>query len=85
MTNDFLTKSEFYEYMGDFRVALENRLTKLEKKMENGGCPSTDHKNTDDKNGTKEIWPFMRYIIGALVGGLLMLAGVNYGSKLLGG
>ena len=71
MSDDFLTKSEFYEYMGDFRVALENRLTKLEKKMENGknGCNS---KNRD-------VWPFVKYIIGALIGAVLVLAGANAG------
>ncbi len=35
MGDDFLTKAEFYEYMGDFRTALEKRLTSLEGKNPN--------------------------------------------------
>jgi hypothetical protein len=35
MSNDYLTKAEFYQYMGEFRTALEKRLSSLENKKNN--------------------------------------------------
>ena len=36
VSDDFLTKTEFCQYMGKFETNLENRLTKLESKIVNG-------------------------------------------------
>ena len=33
---EYLSKAEFYQYMGDFRQELEKRLTRLESKIANG-------------------------------------------------
>lgn len=36
---EYLSKAEFYQYMGDFRQVLEQRLSKLESKL---GCDKPD-------------------------------------------
>jgi hypothetical protein len=38
---EYLSKAEFYQYMGDFRQGLEQRLTKLEGKI---SCNNTGNK-----------------------------------------
>ncbi len=38
---EYLSRAEFYQYMGDFRQTLEQRLSKLESKI---GCNNTGNK-----------------------------------------
>jgi hypothetical protein len=67
---EYLSKAEFYQYMGDFRQELEKRLTRLESKIANG-------KSNNPGNREKLIY--------ILIGAVLVLAGATAGTKLFGG
>lgn len=67
---EYLSKAEFYQYMGDFRQELEKRLTRLESKIANG-------KSNNLGNREKLIY--------ILIGAVLVLAGATAGTKLFGG
>jgi len=69
---DYLTKSEFYEYMSEFGVKLENRLATLETKISNGG----------GKGGREGLIGILKYIFAVVVGGFLALGGASWGQNL---
>jgi len=66
---EYLSKAEFYQYMGDFRQGLEQRLSRLESKI---GC------NGNASNNKEKL----TYV---LIGAVLILAGATAGAKLFGG
>ena len=88
---DYLTKSEFYDYMRGFEVKLENRLTTLETKILNGknkpGNPGNpvnpDPVNPNSGNGKKDLVGIIKYVIYSLIVAVLILAGVSLGANLL--
>jgi len=66
MSDDFLTKTEFFQYMGKFETNLENRLTKLESKIVNGqGNSKNNHVLAD--------------LLKMAIGAILLLGGVAGG------
>jgi len=68
MSNDYLKRSDFYEYMGDFREDLESRLARLETRVD-----SENQKKYGKNHEYKEK------LILILIGGILALAGVASG------
>lgn len=73
---EYLSKAEFYQYMGDFRQELEKRLTRLESKIANGNKIANGKSNN---LGNREK------LIYILIGAVLVLAGATAGTKLFGG
>ena len=73
MSDDFLTKTEFFQYMGKFETNLENRLTKLESKIVNG---HSRNKNNDKSDVLADL-------LKVAIGALLVLGGVAGGKFLL--
>ena len=73
MSNDFLTKTEFYQYMGRFETKLEGRLTKIESKIING------HNRSKNNDKSDVLADLLKVAIGAL----LVLGGVAGGKFLL--
>lgn len=74
MSDDFLTKTEFYQYMGKFETKLEGRLTKIESKIINGHSRSS--KNNDKSDVLADL-------LKVAIGALLVLGGVAGGKFLL--
>ena len=73
MSDDFLTKTEFYQYMGGFETKLENRLTKIESKITNGHNRSKSEEKSD----------VLADLLKVAIGALLVLGGVAGGKFLL--
>lgn len=73
VSDDFLTKTEFYQYMGQFETKLEGRLTKIESKIING------HNRSKNNDKSDVLADLLKVAIGAL----LVLGGVAGGKFLL--
>ncbi len=71
VSEDFLTKTEFYQYMGKFEKTLEGRLTKLEGKITNNHCSSMPKDE------------LLADLLKMAIGALLLLGGVAGGKFLL--
>jgi hypothetical protein len=85
MSDDFLTKTEFFQYMGKFETNLENRLTKLESKIVNGqgGVKEGGCDRGEKSDHMESLIGVLKYILVLIAGGFLTLGGVSWGQNIL--
>jgi len=78
LLQDYLTKTEFYQYMGKLETNLEGRLTRIEEKIHNGcknGTKKPDH--------TESLIAVLKYILVLIAGGFLALGGASWGQNII--
>lgn len=84
MSDDFLTKTEFYQYMGKFETNLENRLTKLESKIVNGkGNEGSKGCDSEKPDHVESLIGVLKYILVLIAGGFLALGGASWGQNII--